>query len=145
MLKSFYILIGVFLAASAAQAGERASLAAQQQSGQVIADKACEDACFAQQNTCMNGCTNIKDTAKQNACVRGCLRGGTACARRCRQQGSLERSIDELLRAAGQGGETTLAKCTQLPISCSSNSDCTCSGCCGQLGEGGPKLCQPSC
>jgi hypothetical protein len=41
-----------------------------------------------------------------------------------------------LLRAAG---------CTQLPVNCSKNSDCTCSGCCGQLGEGGPTVCQPTC
>jgi len=47
--------------------------------------QSCEDVCFAQQNTCMRGCRAISDTARQNSCVRGCLRGGTACARRCRQ------------------------------------------------------------
>ncbi len=33
--------------------------------------------------------------------------------------------------------------CVQPPITCTSNSDCTCSGCCGQFGNGG--ICQPSC
>lgn len=47
--------------------------------------------------------------------------------------------------AARLAGHAIVAACTQLPVSCSSNRDCTCSGCCGQLGEGGPKLCQPSC
>jgi hypothetical protein len=35
--------------------------------------------------------------------------------------------------------------CVQPPNACSSNSDCTCSGCCAQLGEGGPQVCQPTC
>jgi hypothetical protein len=35
--------------------------------------------------------------------------------------------------------------CVQPPNSCSSNSDCTCSNCCAQLGEGGPQVCQPTC
>jgi len=35
--------------------------------------------------------------------------------------------------------------CVQPPSSCSSNSDCTCSNCCAQLGEGGPQVCQPTC
>ena len=33
--------------------------------------------------------------------------------------------------------------CTQLPTSCSSNSDCTCSNCCGDLA--GIGVCQPNC
>jgi hypothetical protein len=33
--------------------------------------------------------------------------------------------------------------CTQLPIGCSSNGDCTCSNCCGDLA--GVHVCQPSC
>jgi len=41
--------------------------------------------------------------------------------------------------------DLTIAKCTQLPIRCTRNSDCTCSGCCAQLGEGGPTVCQPNC
>ncbi len=39
----------------------------------------------------------------------------------------------------------TLA-CVQLPVSCSSNSDCKCSGCCGSWDGGrGSGICQPSC
>ena len=34
--------------------------------------------------------------------------------------------------------------CVQPPSSCSSNNDCTCSGCCATLGEGGRQLCQPT-
>lgn len=33
--------------------------------------------------------------------------------------------------------------CVQPPIACTQNSDCTCSGCCGDMG--GIHLCQPSC
>ena len=37
-------------------------------------------------------------------------------------------------------------KCVQLPVACTSNSDCTCSGCCGTLSEGSSSgICQPSC
>lgn len=35
--------------------------------------------------------------------------------------------------------------CVQPPNACTSNDDCTCSGCCAQLGEGGPQVCQPTC
>lgn len=35
--------------------------------------------------------------------------------------------------------------CVQPPNACSSGSDCSCSGCCAQLGDGGPSVCQPSC
>lgn len=47
----------------------------------------CESNCAAQQDTCMNGCSYMEeDSDEQNSCVRGCLRGGSACARRCREQ-----------------------------------------------------------
>ncbi len=56
----------------------------------------------------------------------------------------------ECLKCCNKGNSSSVQKnlkfvCVQLPTACSSNSDCTCSGCCGQLGEGGPKLCQPNC
>jgi hypothetical protein len=47
--------------------------------------------------------------------------------------------------AARPAGHAIVVACVQLPVKCNSNRDCTCSGCCGQLGEGGPRLCQPSC
>lgn len=56
----------------------------------------CEDNCSAQQDTCMSGCSYIEDTEKQDACVRGCLRGGSSCARRCREQeSSFNNDFDE--------------------------------------------------
>jgi hypothetical protein len=39
----------------------------------------------------------------------------------------------------------TRLACVQPPNACTSNSDCTCSNCCAQLGEGGPQVCQPTC
>jgi hypothetical protein len=47
--------------------------------------------------------------------------------------------------AAQPADHAIVVACVQLPINCNSNSDCKCSGCCGQLGDGGPRLCQPSC
>ena len=78
----------------------------------------CEDICFAQQNTCMKGCSSIKDTDNQNSCVRGCLRGGTACANRCRQKGELRIFPDELMRAAGLNDTVNLASCMPRVQSC---------------------------
>ncbi|MCC2111927.1 MAG: hypothetical protein KDJ16_07830 [Hyphomicrobiales bacterium] len=34
--------------------------------------------------------------------------------------------------------------CVQLPVKCTSNSDCSCSSCCGQW-SGTSGICQPSC
>lgn len=76
----------------------------------------CEDTCFAQQNTCMKGCSYIKDTDKQNSCVRGCLRGGTACKNRCQQKGELRISPQELHWAARPG--VIYASCTPAIQSC---------------------------
>ena len=78
----------------------------------------CEDICFAQQNTCMEGCSYINDTDKQNSCVRGCLRGGTACAKRCRQKGELKNLPHELHWAAWRSGEVIETTCTQRVQSC---------------------------
>jgi hypothetical protein len=40
----------------------------------------------------------------------------------------------------------TAADCVQLPIRCSGDSQCTCSHCCGKLGEGDSGgICQPTC
>lgn len=36
--------------------------------------------------------------------------------------------------------EDKMAKCVQLPVTCNSNSDCTCSGCCSNW-----HVCQPTC
>ena len=73
----------------------------------------CEDRCFAQQNTCMKGCGYIKDTEKQNSCVRGCLRGGTACAKRCRQKGAVEPSLDNFIRTV----RPNIAELSCTPVS----------------------------
>lgn len=36
--------------------------------------------------------------------------------------------------------------CTQLPVRCTSNSDCSCSGCCATFdGSGSVGICQPTC
>ncbi len=41
---------------------------------------------------------------------------------------------------------TVRLACVQLPVSCSSSSDCTCSGCCGSWdGSTRKGICQPSC
>ena len=47
--------------------------------------------------------------------------------------------------SAGSGAGSLKLACVQPPIYCTQNSDCKCSGCCAQLGEGGPHVCQPTC
>ena len=54
----------------------------------VFAASDCENICASQQDTCMNGCSYIKDTDEQNSCIRGCLSGGSSCAKRCPKQES---------------------------------------------------------
>lgn len=50
------------------------------------------------------------------------------------------------VRSQGQDRRSDLLRfaCVQLPVKCSSNSDCTCSSCCGQW-SGSSGICQPSC
>lgn len=102
----------------------------------------CQRRCDPPYQTCLNGCANIpeKEEARRKSCVDGCFRGFHGCVARCEKSSSM---LDNEQRAA----TTILASshCVQLPIRCTSNNDCTCSRCCGQLGEGGPKVCQPSC
>ena len=98
-----------------------------------VADS-CLDACDGQYDTCQSGCRNISDTQKADECVKGCMRGYEGCKKRCPAK-SGRNSL----------APPTILACTQPPSSCESNSDCTCSGCCATLGEGGPKVCQPSC
>ena len=50
------------------------------------------------------------------------------------------------VRSHGQDRRSDLPRfaCVQLPVKCGSNSDCTCSSCCGQW-SGSSGICQPSC
>jgi len=53
------------------------------------------------------------------------------------------RSLKSDLRP-GLDGSWRNAGCVQLPSACTSNSDCSCSGCCGAW-SGNSGICQPSC
>lgn len=97
----------------------------------------CEKQCDPGFQRCKTGCADLPENQRKS-CTDGCFRGFEGCKARC-----LRSSFERSPRLAT--GEIVIAQCTQLPTRCDSNSDCKCSGCCAQLGEGGPKVCQPSC
>lgn len=69
---------------------------------------------------------------------------GSAAAARTRREVMFEfaRAAAFAALATALSAKAALA-CVQVPKSCSANSDCDCSKCCGQFGNGG--ICQPSC
>lgn len=111
MFRLAALIIGLFLAAGAVQAAEPGTELA------LALNSDCEDNCAAQQNTCMEGCSGIKDTDRQNSCVRGCLKGGTACAKRCRGGESLNYTPVTWSDEGGPTTEAYLVQCAQLPVS----------------------------
>ena len=81
--------------------------------------------------------------ASAESCVTSCLGKGVECLQQCLNPNEASQAvISTRIEPAKSDGIIMLA-CTQLPVSCSSNSDCTCSNCCGDMA--GVHLCQPSC
>jgi hypothetical protein len=77
------------------------------------------------------------------SCVTACLGEGAACLQQCLNPAETSQTeVSTKIEAAKPDGTIMLA-CTQLPVSCSSNSDCTCSSCCGDMA--GVHICQPNC
>ena len=95
----------------------------------------CLGQCESQHQTCLRGCTG----ANAKECVDSCFRGSSACRSRCRS----EAPTGTPARVGGLPRALLHKVCTQLPIRCSANSDCTCSKCCGDMA--GVHVCQPSC
>ena len=52
---------------------------------------------------------------------------------------------DEQIRCSVQIAEKNPAPCHQVPITCTNNSDCKCSGCCAKLEGSDMSVCQFSC
>ena len=103
---------------------------------------------LATAQSCLALCNSTYDTCqkycKTDDCVKGCFRGYEGCKNRC---GSSEAPLRSRIAVAGDlvAKSPIRLACAQTPNACSSSRDCTCSGCCAQLGEGGPHVCQPSC
>lgn len=133
---------GLLVAGTSAPASNQIDPSVPCTTGFVVAatTEECQRRCDPGYQTCLNGCGNIQDEKKRKDCVDGCFRGVQGCISRCEKSASM---LDNEQRAAAN--ILASSHCVQLPIRCTSNSDCTCSRCCGQLGEGGPKVCQPSC
>jgi hypothetical protein len=141
MRQSICLLVGLLLLGPAAQAADQIDprMECVQSLMTAAAKGECQQECGPGDQVCLKNCERAKQE-EVSRCVQGCSAGFEGCLDRCKKSSSLsnhdqQRTTNTLLAA----------RCTQLPISCTQNSDCTCSGCCGQLGEGGPKLCQPTC
>lgn len=81
--------------------------------------------------------------ASAQNCVSACLGKEDGCLKEClSQQQAPGGKPANRIQSDRQPGSVIL-HCTQLPVNCSSNSDCTCSGCCGDMA--GVHVCQPSC
>ena len=81
--------------------------------------------------------------ANAESCVAACLGKGAECLQTCLMPKAALHSTPLKQTQPGKTNEPIMLACTQLPIRCSSNSDCTCSSCCGSMG--GVNVCQPSC
>ena len=135
------VLIGLFLVTTMAYAAPQDKPAVKCTKGFVagISRSECLGICSEQYDNCVDDCREFPEDSKYRAsCWRRCARWYQDCKRTCPQA----RLFDKEQRSEGT---IMVAGCTQLPKPCSSNSDCECSGCCAQLGEGGPHVCQPSC
>lgn len=87
---------------------------------------------------------------EQKQCMSACAHADAECLKRCDHESVSSRPAWYMTSPrVNYGFKGAFVKemdhCKQLPIACSKDEDCTCSNCCGQLGEGGPTLCQPSC
>jgi len=81
--------------------------------------------------------------ASAESCVTSCLGKGVECLQTCLNPNEASQSVTSTRMKSAKSEGTVMLACTQLPVSCSSNSDCTCSSCCGDMA--GVHLCQPSC
>lgn len=81
--------------------------------------------------------------ASAESCVTSCLGKGAECLQQCLNPTEASQSVASTQIDSAKPDGTIMLACTQLPVSCSSNSDCTCSSCCGDMA--GVHICQPSC
>ena len=81
--------------------------------------------------------------ASAESCVTSCLGKGAECLQQCLNPTEASQSVASTQIDSAKSDGTIMLACTQLPVSCSSNSDCTCSSCCGDMA--GVHICQPSC
>jgi hypothetical protein len=81
--------------------------------------------------------------ASAESCVTSCLGKGAECLQQCLNPTEASQSVASTRIESAKPDGTIMLACTQLPVSCSSNSDCTCSSCCGDMA--GVHICQPSC
>jgi len=81
--------------------------------------------------------------ANAESCVTSCLGKDAVCLQQCLNPAETPQAEVSTKIESAKSGDNIMLACTQLPVSCSSNSDCTCSSCCGDMA--GVHLCQPNC
>jgi len=125
--------------------------------GLLLVPNAATAGCTLGVKDCRNGYWYVCQTCGSETCM---IMTATACHREEPRKPEGDVTLDSSRKAPVLGalspdltqrnqsalaspGEGMVLACTQLPISCSSNSDCTCSNCCGDLA--GVGVCQPNC
>lgn len=87
--------------------------------------------------------TFVQGPASADGCQNACQSEDVECIQGCQTPKSATKTEPFEKAALGNVKEKDQIACTQTPTSCSQNSDCSCSGCCGSLA--GVGVCQPSC